>query len=108
MSYIARGMYLRLLILVLALPLSLRAQWTLTCSPDVTRQTDRGRCGAVVYYPVPVVSKSTYVSVVQTQGQRPGTFFGPGATLNIYIASDKAGVKQECSFYVKVADKESP
>lgn len=101
-------MYLRLLILTLVLPLSLRAQWTLTCTPDVTQQTDHGRCGAAVYYPVPVVSKSTFVSVVQTQGQRMGTIFGVGATLNTYEATDKAGVKQECSFYVKVIDKESP
>ncbi len=101
-------MYLRLIILALIFPLSLRAQWTLTCTQDVTQQTNPGRCGAMVYYPVPVVSKSTFVSVAQTEGQRQGTLFAPGATLNTYVATDKAGVKQQCSFYVKVIDKESP
>ncbi|MCW3126202.1 MAG: secreted protein containing hyalin domain [Bacteroidetes bacterium] len=83
-------------------------KWQLNCPADVTQETDKGKCGATVAYPLPVVSHSSFIGVVLTKGQRTGTFFNPGNTLNSYTATDNLGAKQECSLNVKVIDNEKP
>jgi hypothetical protein len=83
-------------------------KWTLSCTSDITQETDKGKCGATVAYPLPVVSRSSFIGVVQTQGQRTSTLFKVGTTLNTYTATDNLGAKQECSFNIKVIDNEKP
>lgn len=83
-------------------------KWSLSCTSDITKETDKGKCGATVAYPLPVVSRSSFIGVVQTQGQRTSTLFKVGTTLNTYTATDNLGAKQECSFNIKVIDNEKP
>ncbi|WP_170111412.1 HYR domain-containing protein, partial [Mangrovibacterium marinum] len=81
----------------------------ITCPATITVNNDAGQCGAIVNYPLPVVSDNcSGVSTVKSDGPDSGTLFPVGTTSVTYRATDAAGNVAECSFTVTVNDNEDP
>ncbi|MEA3495656.1 MAG: HYR domain-containing protein [Bacteroidota bacterium] len=82
---------------------------TLSCSNDINKNNDKGDCGAVVTYSVPVVNDNCPGAIVtQIEGLGSGSFFPVGKTMEKYFVEDNSGNKDTCSFTITVNDNEKP
>ena len=77
---------------------------SITCSNNITANSDSSSCGAVVNYTTPVDSCST---VSQIAGLPSGSIFPVGVTTNTFIATNATGA-DTCSFTVTVVDSIVP
>lgn len=83
-------------------------QLTITCPPDITRNTDPGLCTAYIPYYGALVVTPAYNSCI-TIGvlNNPGPNFPAGTVQVTYTASVNSHYAQ-CSFHVTVVDNELP
>ncbi|HWB63796.1 MAG TPA: HYR domain-containing protein, partial [Chitinophagales bacterium] len=82
---------------------------SVTCPPNITRNTDPGQCTAYIpYYGTPVITPNYNGSCLTSGLQHdPGPYFPAGTTQLIYTASAN-GHNAQCSFTVTVTDNEAP
>ncbi len=81
----------------------------ISCTGNITIDTDAGVCTAVVSYSAPTASDDCgNVSVVQIAGLASGSTFPIGTTTNTFEATDDCGNTSNCSFDVIVEDNEDP
>jgi hypothetical protein len=71
------------------------------CPADIEKINDSQRCGAVVYYSI----NQTNNEISLVEGQKSGTFFPVGTTVNKYSIGNS---KNECTFNVNITDEEKP
>jgi len=76
---------------------------TLTCPANITKNTDPGRCGAVVFFSLPTSTGTC--TIVQTAGLPSGSEFPTGTTTNAF--GDQA-TGASCTFKIIVKDAEPP
>jgi hypothetical protein len=74
---------------------------SLMCPADIEKINDSQRCGAVVYYSI----NQTNNEISLVEGQKSGTFFPVGTTVNKYSIGNS---KNECTFNVNITDEEKP
>lgn len=77
----------------------------ITCPADITVSNDPGQRGAIVTYPVPMVSDNC-PGATAACSPASGTFFPVGMTTVTCTATDAAGNINTCSFTVIVVDSE--
>ena len=76
---------------------------------DIVESSDRGVCGAEVFYPVDALDNCEVTTIAQTSGLGSRAFFPVGpATTESYTATDAAGNTVSGSFTVRVYDTEFP
>lgn len=90
-----------------------RQAWTtlgLTCSGNISTNTDPDVCTALVNYPAPVITGDNCAikSFIQTQGLPSGANFPLGVTTNTFVLTDQANSTLSCQFTVTVADAQLP
>lgn len=81
---------------------------TLTCPPDVVTATDARRCDAVVKYAAPQLNGPRNAQLEMVSGLKSGQKFPSGETQMVFSATSPDGQKANCSFSVKVEDREAP
>lgn len=82
-------------------PVPLPKKDTLICPVDIEKFNDSHKCGAVVNYSL----NHSENEVTLLEGNKSGTFFPVGTTLNRFSIPSS---KNECSFNVSVIDNEKP
>jgi hypothetical protein len=82
----------------------------LNCPDDVTLNNDPGKCGAAVWWLAPVATDDCDVTVVQTEGPAPGSYFeiSDSPYTIVYEATDASGNVTICSWTITIADRERP
>jgi gliding motility-associated-like protein/uncharacterized repeat protein (TIGR01451 family) len=76
---------------------------------DISVNTDKGICGAVVNFDIPEATDNCSIeSVTVTEGLEPGSEFPLGNTTVTYTATDSAGNTATSSFKVIVTDNQAP
>ena len=81
---------------------------TVTCPANISVNSDKNQCFAVVSYNAPVSSNNcSAATTVQTTGLASGAAFPVGATTNTFEVTSN-GQKTTCSFTVTVVDAEPP
>jgi hypothetical protein len=80
----------------------------INCIADITMANEPGKPGAVVTFDLPAAIGGENVKITQTKGLPSGSFFSIGTTLNAFSATDILGNIRDCSFNVKITDKEPP
>ncbi|MBK8492610.1 MAG: HYR domain-containing protein [Saprospirales bacterium] len=80
------------------------------CPDDIVANNDVDKCGANVWWAIPIAEDNCgEVTVNQTQGLAPGSYFEVGTVYNIkYVADDGNGNKRNCTFTVEVMDMQLP
>ncbi len=82
---------------------------TITCPPDVTKETDPGKCSAVVNFDFTVLSVNNCRDAVNFSfSHESGSAFPVGTTTVTVKATDQSGNSTSCSFTVTVVDKQAP
>jgi len=79
------------------------------CPSNIDVGTDAGVCQAVVTYTTPVGTDNCVGAVTTLQqGLGSGQVFPIGTTLTGFNVSDAVGQRADCSFEVRVVDREAP
>ena len=84
---------------------------TLNCPNDITVNQPSGNTGAFVNWTEPnsvTECPGNQVSLTQTGGPSPGTFFPEGNTIITYEATDNCGNMESCDFTVTVVVDDAP
>ena len=82
---------------------------TITCPPDLTVETDPGKCSAVVNYGlVTIAANNCRDNVTASFSHASGSTFPVGTTTVTATLSDSSGNSASCSFTVTVVDKQGP
>ncbi len=82
---------------------------TISCPPDVTKETDPGKCSALVNFDFTVLSVNNCRDAVNFSfSHESGSAFPVGTTIVTVRASDQSGNSTSCSFTVTVVDKQGP
>ncbi|HMX40178.1 MAG TPA: HYR domain-containing protein, partial [Saprospiraceae bacterium] len=83
---------------------------TITCPPNIVKNTDAGRCDAVVTYTTPTVGDNcTGASGALVPPSLPsGSVFPKGVNTVVWEATDGAGLTKRCTFTVTVNDNQLP
>ncbi len=81
---------------------------TITCPPNIVKNTDNNLCSAVTTYTVTGADNCTSVSTTKVSGLASGSAFPRGSNTVIWRATDLAGNSTLCSFTVTVSDAQLP
>ena len=81
----------------------------ISCSADISVNTDPGQCGAVVSFGLPNgTDNCSGTSTVQIGGLSSGSVFPVGSSIVTFEVTDDAENTAQCSFNVSVIDSEAP
>lgn len=75
------------------------------CGADIVKNTDAGKCGAVVNYNAP---KQKGQTLLLAEGIKANELFPVGITRNQFSLTGVEGFANNCHFSVKISDKEKP
>ncbi|MBK9148440.1 MAG: HYR domain-containing protein [Flavobacteriales bacterium] len=79
------------------------------CPGDISMTSVANTCGATATWTPPtVIDNCPGATIVQTDGQAPGSTFAIGTHAIEYTATDAAGLQSTCSFEIEVTDDDAP
>ncbi len=82
---------------------------TITCTTNITTNTDPNLCSAIVNYTTPSGNDNcSGATTTQTSGLPSGSTFPIGVTTNIFVVTSNNGQTASCSFTVTVLDNQPP
>ena len=83
--------------------------FALESKENIISSTDKGKCGAVINFPPPVLKQDCDKAILlQVAGAQSGSFFDIGYTTIAYVATGIKGRKEVNSFEIQVVDGEKP